>query len=221
MSLLVLAAAVVFITADPKRLETAAFWIAFSFAIPLNLAVTSVLHFTFCKKNDKEFLRLPAIYYLIIFFTLTYILIGRYFIYLPIEEYVDIKLLWVLEIITTVLYAIGILYFVFATGYVANSLKETREKVLFIKMLVADLSDCLPKAKSEAVKQKLEKFIDDVRYSDPMSHQSLQGIEQQLSYTAMDLSVKMDKATEEELLAIIEQGEMQLQSRNQRCMMLK
>ena len=113
------------------------------------------------------------------------------------------------------------MYFVFGTEYIARSLKATKEKVLFINLLVADLSDCLPKAKSESVKVALEKFIEDVRYSDPMSHQSLGGIEQQLSTTALDIAVKMETASDEEVLELIKQGEMQLQSRNKRCMMLK
>ena len=147
-------------------------------------------------------------------FSLVYCAIARTFIYLPIERINELtvqiniqidltKLLIVLESVITVIYAIIIMYFVYGTEYVARSLKLNKEKVLFINLLIADLSDCLAKAKSESVKVELEKFIEDVRYSDPMSHQSLGGIEQQLSTTALDIAVKMETASEEEVLELI------------------
>lgn len=230
--LLGLATFVVFLTAPEGKMQTAMFWISWAFAVPFNIAVASVLHFVFFNKKDEELVRLPIIYYVMIGFSLVYCAIARTFIYLPIERLNELtvniniqidptKLLIVLESVITVIYAIIIMYFVYGTEYVARSLKQTKEKVLFINLLIADLSDCLPKAKSESVKIALEKFIEDVRYSDPMSHQSLGGIEQQLTSTALDIAVKMETASEEEVLELIKQGEMQLQSRNKRCMMLK
>ena len=223
---------VTFLTAPEGKTQTNLFWVSWAFAVPFNIIVASILHFVFYNKKDAELVRLPVVYYIMIGFSLAYCAVARMFIYLPVERineltaYINytiapINLLISVEAIITVIYLIVIMYFVFGAEYMARSLKATKEKVLFINLLVADLTDCLPKVKSENVKVALEKFIDNVRYSDPMSHQSLSGIERQLSNTAFDIANMIDTATEEEVLELIKQGEMQLQSRNQRCIMLK
>lgn len=161
---------------------------------------------------------MPIAYYLIITFGIIYLVVGFIFMYLPIKKTL---FLIILEIIITVAYLLTAIYFMFGANYMAKDAKHVRQKVLFVKMLTADLEDCLLRAKSGAVRSALQKFVDDVRFSDPMSDPSLDGIEQQLSNTVLDLSMKIDSASEEDVLAVIKQGELQLQSRNRRCMMLK
>ena len=88
-------------------------------------------------------------------------------------------------------------------------------------MLVVDIQDCINKTSNPKLLSSLEAFQENVQYSDPMSHASLAGIEQQLVLTVADISSKIDQGLEEEVLALIKRGEMQLKSRNDRCIMLK
>ena len=215
---LALITTLIFLTIPDGRTDTTVFWIAWSFAIPFNLVVGTILHFWSCKKSAQEMVHMPIAYYLIITFGIIYLVVGFIFMYLPIKKTL---FLIILEIIITVAYLLTAIYFMFGANYMAKDAKHVRQKVLFVKMLTADLEDCLLRAKSGAVRSALQKFVDDVRFSDPMSDPSLDGIEQQLSNTVLDLSMKIDSASEEDVLAVIKQGELQLQSRNRRCMMLK
>ena len=194
---LALATTLIFLTIPAIRTLSVVFWLAWAFAIPFNLVAATVLHFWSCKKNAQEMVHMPIAYYLIITFGILYLGVGIVFMYLPI---IKPLLLIIIETVITIAYLLTAIYFIFGANYVAKSTKQTKQKVLFINLLVADLTDCLAKAKSQAVKVEIEKFIDDVRYSDPMSDAALDGIEQQLSNTVLDLLAKMDTATEQDIL---------------------
>lgn len=88
-------------------------------------------------------------------------------------------------------------------------------------MLIMDINDCIAKTSDSQVVSALNKFAEDVRFSDPMSHASLAGIESQISQTVAEISGKLDGEDVQEVLDLIKKGETQLESRNKRCIMLK
>jgi len=209
---------IIFLTIPDGRTDTTAFWIAWSFAIPVNFVVALILHFWSGNKKAEGLIHMPLAYYLVIIFAPVYLVVGCIFMYLPI---VKTLLLIIIELIISVAYIICILYFIFGANYISSVRKETKEKVNYIKMLVVDIQDCINKTSNPKLLSSLEAFQENVQYSDPMSHASLAGIEQQLVLTVADISSKIDQGLEEEVLALIKRGEMQLKSRNDRCIMLK
>lgn len=209
---------IIFLTVPDGRTDTSVFWIAWSFAIPVNLCAAIGLHFWASKKDAKEMIRMPLAYYLIVIFGLIYLVVGFLFMYLNVEK---TTFLIVLELIITVAYIILAMYFIFGAGYITKSEQHTREKVGFIKLLMADVTDCIAKTNDADVKKALDNFAQNIRFSDPMSHQSLALVEQQLSATVYEIGQKITTASKEEILELIKQGEMQLDSRNKRCLILK
>ncbi len=210
--------AIVFLTIPDGRTDTTAFWLAWAFAVPINLIIAILLHLWSGKKGSVDMINMPIAYYLIGVFGVIYLIVGAIFMYLPITK---IVLLIILESVTTVAYIIVAMYFLFGASYMVKSKQYTKEKVLYIKMLLADINDCVSKANDAEVVNALNKFAEDVRFSDPMTHSSLAMIEGQLSQTVADISVKLDTGDVQEVLALIKKGESQLESRNKRCIMLK
>ena len=209
---------IVFLTVPDARLDTAAFWIAWSFALPFNFVAAVGLHLWCSLKKGEDIVQMPVAYTLAGAFGAAYLLVGAIFMYFSIKT---VTLLIIIELILTVAYAIAVMFFLSSADYVKSAQKEKREKRLFIQMLSADVTDCLAKTQDEELKKALNRFADDIRFSDPMSHPSLVGLEGELSATVVAISSKITAGDNEGALSLVRQGEEQLSNRNRRCLMLK
>lgn len=213
-----LLALILFLTIPDERLKTAVFWIAFSFAIPVNfLLVAGFTAWGFGSKS-MEMIHQPPVVSLAYFFAAVYIVVGAIFMYFNI---VKTTLLIILLAVISVVYAIVAIYFVLGTGYIAANQKHTKEKVLFIKFLEADIKDCVAKAKSPEQINALNTLAEKVRFSDPMSHPSLAGIESELTSTVSRISAALAESAEADISSLVSVATAQIESRNNRCIMLK
>lgn len=211
--------AILFLTVDKDRLKEGVFWLAFAFAVPINLAVAIGLHVWSGHKGSKDIVQMPVVYYVIAVFGAAYLIAGLIFMYLPFEKW---TLPVIVEIVITAAYLIVALYATFAADYVTGRQQEVKEKVLYIRMLQADVDDCRAKTSSSAISRALENFAQNVECSDPMSHPSLAGIESSLTAAVAKISSALSLETaEEEILKMIADAEALLDSRNRRCIMLK
>lgn len=208
---------IVFLTVDPARLETTAFWLAWGFATPWTLLSAIVLHLWAGKKYGEEVLRMPVAYYLCAVFGGLYLVLGLIFMYANVEK---LTLLIILEAIITVVYLIAVMYSMNATDSIAKEEKVTKQKVFFIRMLASNVNTCLPMVTDENVRAELETLADNIRFSDPMSHQALAVIEGELANTIDDISLKLTEGNQD-VSALIKKAEMQLSRRNAQCAMLK
>ena len=209
---------VVFLTVPEGRTESPTFWIAWAFAVPVNLIFSVVLHLWASKAEGKTLFNIPIAYWLMSVCGVAYISTGIKFMYLAVEQ---AKLILAIDIVITVLYILLSVFFVFGAGYIYKSEKYTKEKVLFIRMLQVDVLDCCDKTTNPEIKNALSQFAENVRLSDPMSHESLCSIEATISSTVLEISTKIDSASTDEILALIKKAQVELDSRNRRCIMLK
>ena len=99
--------------------------------------------------------------------------------------------------------------------------EKVKVKTAFIKTLTVDAQTLLSRAKSEPVKAACKKVFEAVRYSDPMSADSLSDVESRIrtefdSFTDAVISDNADAATvsADELLTL-------LKERNSKCKMEK
>lgn len=210
-----LVTAIVFLTIPAARLETDVFWLAFAFAIPWNLLVAVALHLWAGKKKE-ETLRMPVAYYVCGVFGIIYLVIGLIFMYAPV-----VLITWplILELVVTVAYLLVIMYCTRTTEYIAATEKHTKKKVLYIRLLQADVQACATKATDPATKAALEQLAESVRFSDPMSHEALAMQESELMATVSQISQKLNSG--EDVTALIQKANAQLESRNNRCLLLK
>ena len=208
---------IVFLTIDQARLETTAFCVAWGFATPWTLLSAIVLHLWAGKKQGEEVLRMPVAYYLCAIFGGLYLVVGLIFMYANIET---LTALIIIEAIITVIYLIAVMYSMNTTDSIAKEEKVTKQKVFFIRMLASNVNTCLPMATDETVRAQLETLADNIRFSDPMSHQALAVIEGELANTIDEITLKLTDGNQD-VSALIKKAEMQLSRRNAQCAMLK
>ena len=208
---------IVFLTVDKARLESNVFWLAWGFATPWTLLSAIILHLWAGKKYGEEVLRMPVAYYLIAVFGGIYVVLGLIFMYANIEK---MTLLIILEAIITVAYLIIAMYSLNTTDAIAKEEKVTQQKVFLIRMLASNVNSCLPMVTDDAVRAELETLADNIRFSDPMSHQALAVVEGELANTIDEIALKLTEGNQD-VSSLIKKAEMQLSRRNSQCAMLK
>ncbi len=211
-----LISAIVFLTIPAERLASEVFWLAFAFAIPWNLLVAVILHLWAGKKQGEEIVRMPVAYYICAIFGGIYLVLGLIFMYAPV---VDMTLPLILELVVSVAYLLVIMYCTRTADYIAKTEQVTKKKVLFIRLLQSDVQTCAMKATDPATKSALERLAESVRFSDPMSHEALAMQESELMATVHEISQKLNDG--EDVTALIQKANVQLESRNSRCLLLK
>ena len=209
---------ILFLTIPDERLETTAFWLAFTFAIPLNFIAVAGFTAWGCGKKSIEMIHQPPALALSVSFAFAYIAVGALFMYLNV---VKLTLLIILLAIITIIYAIVAIYFVLGTNYIASNQKETKAKVLFIKLLEADVKDCIALTTNTELVGALTTLAEKVRFSDPMSHPSLAGIEAEITTTVSRISSALTENAEADVSSLIAVATKQIESRNSRCIILK
>jgi hypothetical protein len=127
----------------------------------------------------------------------------------------------IIELSVTVVYVIAVMYAVYAVSYVERNQKQTKQKVLYIRMLKADVDDCVARTSDAAVIAALNDLSERVRFSDPMSHPSLTGIETELTTTVAMISAALGADDAAQATELIKKACALLESRNNRCIMLK
>ena len=178
------------------------------------------LHLWANRKSAGDMVSLTIVYYVSGIFFALYVAAAVLFILLSLISFPFVVAL-VTEIILTIAYVIAVIYALGGANYIRKEQKHTKEKVMYIRLLKVDVDDCAIKATSDSLRKALGDLSESVRYSDPMSHPSLAGIEAELSSIVADISSKIDEAAEEEALALVAKAKKRLEMRNNRCLMLK
>ena len=209
---------VVCFTAGGERLEQPAFWLSFVISVPLNFIALGAFACWGFSKSGTDYMRLPVAFYLSSGFTALTLLVGIIFMYAPVKQAI-----WPLIVFGIIIlaYAAATTFSIIGIGYMESTEKEIKEKRLFIKMLEADVRDCLAKAATPEVREALEVFAENVKFSDPMSHASLAGVENTLSSLVAEISADLTVDSEADVLAKVARAEALLSNRNNRCLMLK
>lgn len=85
--------------------------------------------------------------------------------------------------------------------------EKLESKTEFIKKLRAEVEGLMPKAKTEEEKTSVRRVLDALKYSDPVSGDTLFEIEGKINDMFSAFSVSLDEAAEKELLALIKERE--------------
>ncbi len=206
--------------------DSSRFWIAWTFAFPVSFTAAACIHLLYASKEDSALVRIPVAYAIVIIGSVAYFAIFFLFTFNPFIRWMDKKingttLLVSIEVVITVIYAIASALLLFGANYIIKTRAHTKRKVLYIRMLQADVEDCIPKTQNAALREALTAFAEKIHYSDPMSDAALAGIEGELSSTVAKISTALISGADEEALQLISLGEELLSQRNRRCIMLK
>jgi hypothetical protein len=204
------------------RLTSPVFWIAWAFTFPVNVTVAvSVWLFIDKKTSERKentITYLPLTTYIILSATAVYLISGIILMYCPIESAIAAILI---ETVISGGYASFLYYALFHANRVADAQADTREKVLFIRLLQSDLESCFKNVSDDALLSALRELSERIRFSDPMSHPSLAACEEELSRAVQTIVMKVNTANFADIEADITKAQALLDFRNSRCLILK
>lgn len=157
---------------------TPSFWIGYAFITLMFIAqlVCSILFFKQDSK-EKKFLNIPVI-------SLSYtallvsIIVGAVAMAVPFVPY------WVgiiIDVLIVAFYAIAIIASKAAADTIENIDNKVKTQTFFIKSLTIDAESLLSRAKSDETKAIAKKVYEVIRYSDPMSNETLSSVESQIT----------------------------------------
>ena len=207
---------IMFLNVDSLRTDSPVFWIAWSFAFPLQLLVLAYLGFA--VKWRSVLVQKPLIYPVVITAALIYLAAGFIFMFCPIES---VKAIVITEAIITVFYAIVLFITKRSADYITGSQAYTKKKVAFLRIIKADVDDMSRFVSDPALSAALLELSEQIRYSDPMSSPALASYEQRICELIGAASADARRGSYITAASLIKEASMTLDSRNQRCKILK
>lgn len=207
---------ILFLTVNNDRLSEGVFWLAWVFAFPVGIALAL---FSYFYTGKGEIIAKAPVAHLVTYSaSAVFLVVGIVFMYFNITSFVFPIIFYSFLVVALVIFALPLF---FAASTVSANQKYTRDKVLFIRMLKVDLEDCLPYCKEASLANAINGLAEAVRFSDPMSHPSLAGVEAELTAAAAALKTLLQTNDTEAAQAKIGQIKALIESRNSRCKMLK
>ncbi len=207
---------IMFLNVDSLRTDSAVFWIGWSTAFPLQLLILAYLGFALKWRN--AIVQKPVLYPIILGGSLLYLVAGFIFMFAPIESIVAIV---ITEACLTSLYAIVLFCAKRGVDYIVSSQAYTKKKVAFLRFLKADVDDVIRITTDTAVLAALSELSDSIRFSDPMSSPTLASYEAAISDCIVKASASVRATDNATALHYIGEARRLLESRNQRCKLLK
>lgn len=108
-----------------------------------------------------------------------------------------------------------------AADIVSNVDEKIKTQTQFIRTATADAQSIMNRAKSEAVKAECKKVYDAIRYSDPMSSDTLSVIEAKIAVKMDELTSAVNENNTENVEVIANEIIAFIDNRNQKCKLLK
>lgn len=214
---------ILFITVEDvidNQLSNPAFWITWIFTFPVNLIILLVGYFYTGKSNNDDEILIPPLVYIILTFNVIYLTSGMISSYKPAAIY-DWRFALIYELIVTVVYIIAVLFVTFGISYIRGNQKYTKKKVMYIRELWTSLEVCYEYVENQVVLAKLKQLAEDIRFSDPMTHESLGDIEAEISVLVDTICNEATSKNIDALPELIDQASAKLKFRNAKCKILK
>ena len=190
------------------------FWLAYLFVVyAMGVMLVSVLHFFNRQVNEEQFMNLPVVMaswlYLIAQFYLSYREVTTLFL--------PYTLALVANLVLALVFTVLILVVSASMGHIEKSNEKITQKVLFIGTLKNQLSSI--ECSDGELRKRIDRIIEDVTYSDPMSHSALEETENRIMQKVRSLSencTDTDKA-----MRLCDEISKLLKTRNEQCLTYK
>ena len=194
--------------------RTITFWLAYVFAGYAFLTMLVALLKFFNKKIKEEvFLNTP-----VVVVSWLYLAAQLYLSYREITtRFLPYFNALVVNLVVGVIFTILILAISMATSRIGQNDVAVSEKILFIDSIKNELKSI--DTKDADLKKRVEKLIEDITFSDPMSHSNLASIETEIANKVAELSMSCEDVNR--AVGIIDQVTRLLKNRNNQCLTLK
>ncbi len=207
---------IVFTTINTKE---ASFWIAYVFTTISFL--TMIISFVSIQKQktdkDNAFFKMPIITVSVIYSIIQLLTSFIFMIWLNINITIS-------SIVQTIFLAVALII-IFTTQIGTNNQLSIEHKInseiSYLRNLEIDINKAIKLSDEECIKKSLKNLAEIVRYSDPVSNETLTGIETDIANSMNNLLRIIKEDNTKSVEKLIKQIETKLISRNDSCKLLK
>lgn len=200
--------------------HTASFWISFS------LMLVAVCEATFClmkTMKDGAILKdimfsFPLWEHTLIFF-LYELVVSVLFMILDGKVHFAFPL--ILGLLGIIVYSFFAFSCLLARGIVGEIQKEVKIKTTNLRMMQADAESLAENCTTPEAKKAASKLAEDIRFSDPMTDDSLNSIDDEIKRYIRDARIAVAEGREEDVPALCREMGLLLSERNRKCRILK
>lgn len=195
------------------------FWISYIFTM-FALLIPLAIQFTIFAKGaypKKVFLGLSVVSAGFVYMIIQ-IVAGVALMFLPDENY---KVALVVQIVILAVFLLIVIASLMVKNAAESFEQEVSEKRFYIQSLVADIQGLADRSGDAVLKKNLSALADAIKYSDPMSHESLAPRESKISALEAELESLIGGESADAALAKIKEMELALADRNRKAKLLK
>ena len=207
-----------FIFIPDGRTDLASFWIAWSFTFPLNLLIAIGVTAYCTRIENATIVKIPLLFTIQYIFAGIYLVVGM--IFMLINKNIALTV-WIVEAIITCAFIILMLYAWVGASYLSRNIAHTKKKVFYIRSLQANIDACIPQVADNDVALLLKELSSKIRFSDPMSHESLYQIEGELQADVSEIINCVSLGNLDLIPDLIKKVTLKLDVRNNQCKILK
>ena len=193
--------------------KTTSFWVAYIFTCIAFVAQVFIWNIGF-KDNTplrSKFLGIPVIRVGCIYLVFQLIALAVLVAYPALPVWATI----IINVLIVGISAICMITAEIGRDIVSNVEEKVQSKVSYIREIQTDIEIAAERESDSAIKQKLLKLAEKVRYSDPISSDELSELEKRISDKVKELNNADDKS------AIVDEIELLLLERNKKCKIYK
>lgn len=203
-----------------NQLSNPAFWITWTVTFPVNILAWVYVFVSTSKAQREDEVNLIPLLRTTVIANIVFLVVGMITMYIPSDKYSWIAAL-IVELILLVIYIFTLVFISTGVAYIRKSRENTRKKVFYIRDLATDLTAVFSMISDNDALAKVKQLADDIKYSDPMSHESLIDIETEIRMAVNNI---VEAAMSNDASTIIENVTLasnKLKFRNTKCAILK
>lgn len=195
---------------------TVTFWLAYAFTVLSFVSLACVIVFN--RTNKDNAIYGFSIYAANIAYLVLQIIVGIIFIAFSV---ISVKIAIVTEVVLLSVFLVIALFLLLGKANGQKLTDDTKDKVLFMKLLSNDIAVLIDKASDTTILSRLEDLKDAIDSSDPMGHTSLALVDQKISNKIANLSDVVSANNVIKVGDAIDEIEQILAERNRKCKVLK
>lgn len=200
------------------QLENSTFWFVWAFTFIVNYLGVLGCSYLAKEKNKNDFVNNTPLYFAMYLFSFIYVLLGMILMFIPSVQF---TLALVLEAIVSILYIVTVLFLYNAISHIKSNDEKQAKKVFYIRNLQTEVDFCLGLVKENENKKLLIQLQEAIRYSDPMSDDSLESTEQQIELLVNRIKNECIVSNEQAIKELVDNLLNLIKYRNEKVKQLK
>lgn len=200
------------------QLENSTFWFVWAFTFIVNYLGVLGCSYLAKEKTKNDFVNNTPLYFAMYLFSFIYVLLGMILMFIPSVQF---TLALVLEAIVSILYIVTVLFLYNAISHIKSNDEKQAKKVFYIRNLQTEVDFCLGLVKENENKKLLIQLQEAIRYSDPMSDDSLESTEQQIELLVNRIKNECIVSNEQAIKELVDNLLNLIKYRNEKVKQLK